>query len=110
MSGKNYTAVLFSSGLDSVVLLADAAAAGPVAPIYVSVGLAWEGEEQAMASRLFASAGFQRAEIAPLVTLSFDMRDVYPATHWAVRGVAPSFDTPDEDVYIDGRNIILLSK
>jgi 7-cyano-7-deazaguanine synthase len=38
------------------------------------------------------------------------MRDVFPSTHWAVRGVAPAFDTPDEDVYIDGRNIVLLSK
>jgi 7-cyano-7-deazaguanine synthase len=38
------------------------------------------------------------------------MRDVYPATHWAVRGEAPAFDTPDEDVYIEGRNIVLLSK
>jgi 7-cyano-7-deazaguanine synthase len=39
-----------------------------------------------------------------------DMRDVYPAQHWAVRGEAPGFDTPDEDVYIDGRNIVLLAK
>jgi 7-cyano-7-deazaguanine synthase len=38
------------------------------------------------------------------------MRDVYPAEHWAVRGEAPSFDTPDEDVYLDGRNIVLLAK
>lgn len=38
------------------------------------------------------------------------MRDVYPATHWAVRGEAPAFDTPDTDVYLEGRNVILLSK
>jgi 7-cyano-7-deazaguanine synthase len=38
------------------------------------------------------------------------MRDVFPATHWAVRGTPPAYDTPDEDVYIDGRNVILLSK
>jgi 7-cyano-7-deazaguanine synthase len=44
------------------------------------------------------------------VTLSVDMRDVYPPTHWAVRGEAPAFDTPDTDVYLDGRNIVLLSK
>jgi 7-cyano-7-deazaguanine synthase len=35
---------------------------------------------------------------------------VFPPTHWAVRGEPPAFDTPDEDVYIDGRNVILLSK
>ena len=38
------------------------------------------------------------------------MRDVYPPTHWAVRGERPAFDTPDEDVYLEGRNIVLLSK
>jgi 7-cyano-7-deazaguanine synthase len=39
-----------------------------------------------------------------------DMRDVYPPSHWAIRGEAPAFDTPDEDVYLEGRNIVLLSK
>ena len=38
------------------------------------------------------------------------MRDVYPPTHWAIRGAAPAYDTPDEDVYIVGRNIVLLTK
>jgi 7-cyano-7-deazaguanine synthase len=62
-----------------------------------------------MAGRLFAS-GALGAGVAPLVPLRFDMTDVYPATHWAVRGEAPAFDTPDEAVYLDGRNIVLLSK
>jgi len=38
------------------------------------------------------------------------MRDVYPATHWAVRGHPPAFDTPDEEVYLVGRNLVLLAK
>ncbi len=38
------------------------------------------------------------------------MRDVYPPTHWAIRGEPPGFDTPDEDVYLEGRNIVLLTK
>ncbi len=38
------------------------------------------------------------------------MRDVYPATHWAVTGHPPAYDTPDEDVYLEGRNIVLISK
>jgi hypothetical protein len=33
--------VLFSAGLDSAVLLADAAARGEAQPVYVSAGLAW---------------------------------------------------------------------
>jgi 7-cyano-7-deazaguanine synthase len=35
---------------------------------------------------------------------------VYPPTHWAIRGAPPGFDTPDEDVYLEGRNIVLLTK
>ncbi len=38
------------------------------------------------------------------------MRDVYPETHWALTGTPPAYDTPDEDVYLHGRNIALLSK
>jgi 7-cyano-7-deazaguanine synthase len=38
------------------------------------------------------------------------MRDVYPPTHWAIRGVPPAYDTPDEDVYLSGRNLALLAK
>ena len=32
------------------------------------------------------------------------------ASHWAVEGRPPAYDTPDEDVYLPGRNVILLSK
>ena len=107
---EKYTAVLFSAGLDSAVLVADALArGGRVRPIYVGVGFAWEAEERTMADRLFAEAPFA-GRVDPLVTLTFDMRDVFPATHWAVRGEPPAFDTPDEDVYIHGRNVILVSK
>ena len=102
-------AVLFSGGLDSAVLLAIAAQGGPVQPIYVSVGLAWEAAELAAAARLFEAHAYG-GRVRPLVRLCLDMRDVYPPSHWAVRGEAPAFDTPDEDVYIDGRNIVLLSK
>ncbi len=123
-------AVLFSAGLDSAVLLAhaieaaevaaaahtaavpvrpDPATPRPVQPIYVSAGLAWEREERVAAERLLGAVPFA-GRAMPLVTLQLDMRDVYPATHWAVRGEAPAYDTPDEDVYIEGRNIVLLSK
>jgi 7-cyano-7-deazaguanine synthase len=108
-------AVLFSGGLDSAVLVADAATKpwrrrgeGAVQPIYIRVGFAWEAEERAMAARLFASPSFAR--IPPPVELQFDMRDVFAPDHWAVRGRAPASDTPDEDVYLHGRNVILLSK
>ena len=38
------------------------------------------------------------------------MRDVYAPTHWAIRGTPPAYDTPDEDVYLAGRNLVLLTK
>jgi 7-cyano-7-deazaguanine synthase len=102
--------VLFSSGLDSAVLLADAVSRyGGAQPVYVSVGLAWEAAERVVAER-FLDAMRARDGIKPLAQLSVDMRDVYPPTHWALRGEAPGFDTPDSDVYLEGRNLILLSK
>jgi 7-cyano-7-deazaguanine synthase len=102
-------AVLFSGGLDSAVLLGMAAAQGPAVPIYVAVGLAWEAAEIRAAERLLRAAPFA-GRVRPLVRLHAEMRDVYPANHWAIRGEAPGYDTPDSDVYLDGRNVILLSK
>jgi len=103
------TAVLLSGGLDSAVLLAEEAARGEVQPIYVATGLAWEASERATADALLAS-GSLRGRIRPLVSLTVDMRDVYEAAHWAVQGRPPGYHTPDEEVYLPGRNIILLGK
>jgi 7-cyano-7-deazaguanine synthase len=103
------TAVLCSAGLDSAVLLAHEAARAPVTPVYVSVGLAWEAEERAALARLLAGPPFA-GRIAPAATLELTMRDIYPASHWAVRGVPPAYDTPDGDVYLVGRNVVLLTK
>lgn len=105
-------AVLFSAGLDSAVLLAHASQQSPgslIQAIYVSTGLAWEREERAMAER-YVTALSATASIAALASLTVDMRDVYPQTHWAIRGEPPAYDTPDEDVYLEGRNVVLLSK
>lgn len=103
------TAVLCSAGLDSAVLLAHEAQHGPVVPVYVSVGLAWEAAERRALDRLLAAPAFGPA-VGDAVILAFDMRDVYPPTHWAIRGEPPAYDTPDEDVYIAGRNVVLLTK
>jgi 7-cyano-7-deazaguanine synthase len=101
--------VLLSGGLDSAVLLAEEAQRGWVQPVYVSVGLAWEAGEIAMVNRLLGSHTWD-GRLRPLVTLSVDMTDVYPADHWAINGAPPGYHTPDEDVYLPGRNIVLLSK
>ncbi len=103
------TAVLFSAGLDSAVLLAEEACRARVHPLYVSVGLAWERAELAMAERLLRHPAFA-SHVAPLHPLRFTMEDVYPPTHWAIVGTPPAYDTPDEDVYLTGRNVVLLAK
>ena len=103
------SAVLFSGGLDSAVLLAEEAQARVVQPLYVSTGLAWEPAERAVAARLLASPVFE-GRVRPLVPLEFTVRDLYAPSHWAIRGVPPAYDTPDEDVYLIGRNVVLLTK
>src|SRR5215467_10753133 len=104
------SAVLFSGGLDSAVLLAlERDQHAPVWPIHVRAGLAWEDAEARIIARLLASAPFS-GRVEPAATLGIDMRDVYPPTHWAVQGKPPAYDTPDEDVYLEGRNLVLSSK
>jgi 7-cyano-7-deazaguanine synthase len=102
------TAVLLSAGLDSAVLAASEARRGVVHPIYVCAGLSWEDAELASLERLLASPAF--VGLAPLIRLTFTVADLYPSTHWALTGRPPAFDTPDEDVYLVGRNVALLSK
>src|SRR6187399_1728321 len=102
------TVVLLSGGLDSAVLAAHEAHVARVVPVYVGVGLAWEDAEIAMVERLLATPPYQN--VAALSRVSFTMRDVYAPTHWAIRGVPPAYDTPDEDVYLAGRNLVLLAK
>ena len=101
--------VLLSGGLDSAVLAAHEAQTSRVLPVYVSVGLAWEAAELVMIERLLAAPVFA-GRVAPLVRAEFTMRDVYAPSHWAIRGTPPAYDTPDEDVYLTGRNLVLLTK
>ena len=93
------TAVLYSGGLDSAVLLAQEAERAVVLPMYVRTGLAWEAEERAAAERLLHHPRFA-GRTQPMIDLSVPVADIYPATHWAVRGEPPGYDTPDEDVYL----------
>lgn len=91
------------------MLAAHEAQTARVLPIYVSVGLAWEAAEVTMLEQLLRAPVFaNRTE--PLTRVEFTMRDVYPPSHWAIRGVPPAYDTPDEDVYLTGRNLVLLTK
>jgi 7-cyano-7-deazaguanine synthase len=103
------TAVLLSGGLDSAVLVVEEATRHEVQPIYVSAGLAWEAGERAMTAAFLGSL-LPGSRVRPLVSLAVDMRDVYAASHWAITGRPPAYHTPDEDVYLPGRNVILIGK
>ena len=103
------TLVLLSGGLDSAVLAAHEARSSRVLPVYVSVGLAWEPAEMVLVEQLLRAPVFA-GQVDPLARVEFTMRDVYPPTHWAIRGEPPAYDTPDDDVYLAGRNLVLLTK
>jgi 7-cyano-7-deazaguanine synthase len=103
------TVVLLSGGLDSAVLLANELRQRTVQPVYVSTGLAWEVDERSIVERLLAAPLFAEG-VRPVAQLDVSVRDVYAPSHWAILGTPPAYDTPDEDVYLHGRNVILLSK
>ena len=75
-------------------------AARRVHPLYVSAGLAWEPAERAIVGAAARARRRSAGACGRSSPLEFDMRDVYPPTHWAIRGEPPAYDTPDEDVYL----------
>ena len=103
----DHIAVLASGGLDSCVLIGDLSRTAEVTPIHVSMGLVWEQAELAALEKFLRAVA--HPNIRPLVKLSMPVQSLY-GSHWSVtgRGVPP-IGTPDEDVYLPGRNILLFS-
>jgi 7-cyano-7-deazaguanine synthase len=102
-------AVLVSGGLDSAVLAAEAARTCPaVHPLYVRTGLAWEAVERQYLARFLAAV--RTPALRPLVVLDQPVADLY-GDHWSLTGIGvPAAGTPDEDVFLPGRNVLLLAK
>jgi 7-cyano-7-deazaguanine synthase len=110
--------VLISGGLDSAVLLADVLQGpapglegGPweaVHPLYVRSGLTWEAAELDHLGRFLAAV--RRPALRPLRVLEMPVADLY-GDHWSLtgRGV-PDAASPDEAVFLPGRNVLLLAK
>jgi 7-cyano-7-deazaguanine synthase len=90
--------------------VADQAARGQVVqPLYIRFGLAWERIEEAHLRRFLDSISGQPG-IHPLAVFELPVADVYGA-HWSVSGTdTPDASTPDEAVYLPGRNLLLLAK
>ena len=102
-------AVLVSGGLDSAILLGEALRNhAAVHPLYVRNGLSWEPTELAHLRRFLEAV--RAPALRPLTVLEMPVADLY-GDHWSLtgRGV-PGDDTPDEAVYLPGRNVLLLSK
>ena len=104
-------AVLVSGGADSAILCVDLAARGRrVQPIYVRFGLRWEAVELDHLSRFLAAVA--RPQIQPLLVFEEPVREVY-GSHWSTGREAdavPDAETPDEAVYLPGRNLLLTLK
>ena len=101
--------LLISGGLDSAILLGHLLRnERAVQPFYVRSGLAWEREELAsLTSFLTALRG---EGLRPLVVLEMPLTDLY-GDHWSVTGQnVPDALTPDEAVYLPGRNALLAIK
>jgi 7-cyano-7-deazaguanine synthase len=108
MAGDS-VAVLVSGGLDSAVLLAELLHSGAdVHPVYVRAGLFWEAVEERHLPLFCLS--LRRQTLPTLTVLEAPAGDLY-RDHWSVTGKGvPGADTPDEAVYLPGRNVLLLSK
>jgi len=102
-------AVLISGGLDSAILcvglLRDFSR---VFPLYIRSGLRWEDAEISALARFLDAV--QALGLQSLVVLDEPIADVYGA-HWSTSGAGvPGSDTPDEAVYLPGRNVLLTVK
>jgi len=102
-------AVLVSGGLDSAVLLGLTARAGRrVQPLYIRCGLVWESVELHYLQRFLEA--LSPANLSPLVVLDMPVADLY-GEHWSLHGHnVPNAQSPDDAVYLPGRNVLLLSK
>jgi len=109
--GQNQRRVclLISGGLDSCVLSAHLAEQDwEIIPLYVRTGLLWEPIELIWMERFLAC--LNHLKLSPLKQISLPVGDIYQS-HWSTTGNhRPGLHSKDEEVYLPGRNLILLSK
>lgn len=102
-------AVLVSGGLDSAILLGEQLRdRTPVYPLYLACGLYWEAAELDHLKRFLAA--LRQPCLQPLQVLAMPVADTY-AQHWSLTGQdVPDVLSPDEAVFLPGRNVLLLAK
>jgi len=107
ITNSDGVAVLLSGGLDSTItLMMVAEKSRSVFPLYIKCGLTWENEELEAAKKI---CNWFDDKVAPLVQIDLPVAPIYGA-HWSLTGQkVPSADSPDEAVFLPGRNLLLLT-
>lgn len=107
----NYpSAVLVSGGLDSAILLADMVDQNSpmVWPIFIRCGLYWEKIELEYLKRFLTA--IKAPNLGELIILDVPVSDLYKS-HWSLTGInVPDLESPDEAVFLPGRNVLLTAK
>src|SRR5690348_3110213 len=103
-------AVLASGGVESAVLCAALRHRGArVLPVYFRFGLRWEEVELAHLRAFLAHVS--PGEPWPVHVLDEPVAEAYGDAHWSTgAGSVPDARTPDEAVYLPGRNLLLGAK
>ena len=101
--------VLASGGLDSCILIGDLLRQGRrVQPFYIRTGLYWQSVELPSLERFLSAVATNN--LAKLVVLDLPLADLY-TNHWSLTGSnTPASDSPDEAVFLPGRNALLIVK
>jgi len=101
--------VLVSGGLDSsILLLMMAKRYREVHPLYIQCGLYWEKTELYWLRKFLKKV--RLINVKPLKILKVPVEDLYQA-HWSLTGRGiPGLRSRDQEVYLPGRNLLLLSK
>ena len=109
MEASETTGVLASGGLDSSILIGHLLRQGRrVQPFYIRTGLLWQTQELPALERFLTAVATN--DLSKLVVLELPLADVYDG-HWSLTGKEiPGADSPDEAVYLPGRNALLIVK
>src|SRR5688572_6944372 len=101
--------VLASGGLDSSILIGHLLRQRRrVQPFYIRTGLHWQAGELPALERILRAVA--TPDLAELVVLDLPLADLY-AGHWSQTGRdVPAADSPDEAVFLPGRNALLIVK
>ena len=107
--GPSEVGVLLSGGIDSAVLTGMLLGRNnSVTPFYVRTGCVWEDSELDAVRRFLAAIA--RPHLGGLTILDMPVTDLYRG-HWSLSGESvPRQGTPDDAVYLPGRNPLLLLK